>query len=132
SSAVGMFEPVTMTRSAVAVAAAGAGKTFPCASRVGAGDVVCAGRFQTMAKKIASRTETVRSNPHPRSWIFFIQVRLSREEYKKRLTTFNSFFSLFFIFGDMFIIARTALRVRAALKCGFSKSVFAYRFPPRS
>src|SRR5262249_30633372 len=85
-SAVGMFEPVTMTRSAVAEAAAGAGMIFPCASRAG---VVCAGRLQTMAKEIANRTETLRNNPHPRSWIFFIQVRLCREEYEKRPTTFN-------------------------------------------
>src|SRR5205823_14211641 len=100
SSAVGMLEPVTMTRSAVAVAAAGAGTTFPCALRAGAGDGACAERLKTMAKKIASRTETLRSNPHPTSRIFFIQVRLCLEEYEKRLTTFNSFFSLFFIFGD--------------------------------
>ena len=29
---------------------------------------------------------------------------------------FNAFFSLFFIFGAVFIIARTALRLRAALE----------------
>ena len=72
SSAVGIFEPVTTTRSAVAVVPAGAGKIFPCASRAGEGDGTCAERLKTMAKKIASRTETLRSNPHPKSWIFFI------------------------------------------------------------
>ena len=78
-----MFEPVTMTRSAVAVAAADAGTTFPCASRAGAGDGPCAERLKTMAKEIASRTETLRSNPHPRSWIFFIQVRLCLRRIRK-------------------------------------------------
>src|SRR2546430_16634448 len=52
-----MFEPVTMTRCAVALAP---GKRFPWASRAsaatGAGEGSCAGTFKIMAKKIASRT----------------------------------------------------------------------------
>src|SRR5437868_10782601 len=107
-----MFEPVTMTRSAVAVAAAGAGTAFPCASRAGAGDGPCAERLKTMAKKLASRTETLRSNPHPRSWIFFIQVRLCLRRIRKTPNNVQCFFSFFLIFGDVFIIARTALRLK--------------------
>src|SRR4051812_40482278 len=92
SSAVGMLEPVTMTRSAVAAAPV-AGTTFPCASRAtGAwapgegegegegegpmradmGGLPCAGRLDTMAKKIASRTALLRDKPHSGSWGFFI------------------------------------------------------------
>src|SRR6266487_1135904 len=80
SSAVGMFEPVTMTRSAVA-AALDAGTTFPCASRAtgagapaatGAGGGSCAGTLKIMAKKIASRTALLRNNPHSESWTLFI------------------------------------------------------------
>src|SRR5438874_10028563 len=112
SSAVVMFEPVTMTRSAVAVAAAGGGKIFPCASRAGEGDGTCADRLTTMAKKIASRIETLRSNPHPRSWIFFIQVRLCREEYENARQLSMLFCSIFFwayflFFRPLSIIATT-------------------------
>src|SRR6476646_5669240 len=85
SSAVGMLEPVTMTRSAVAAAPV-AGTTFPCASRAtGAGEgegegpmradmggLPCAGRLDTMAKKIASRTALLRDKPHSGSWALFI------------------------------------------------------------
>src|SRR6476646_3816481 len=82
SSAVGMFEPVTMTRSAVA-AALDAGTRFPCASRAtgpwapgeGEGEgiaAVCAGTSGIMAKKIASRTALLRNNPHSGSWALFI------------------------------------------------------------
>src|ERR1700720_3808674 len=80
SSAVGMFEPVTMTRSAVA-AAPGAGTTFPFASRAtgtaapGEGEGIaatCAGTSGIMAKKIASRTALLRDKPHSGSWAFFI------------------------------------------------------------
>src|SRR5438132_469978 len=69
SSAVGIFEPVTMTRSAVALAP---GKGFPWASRAGAGEGTCAGTFKIMAKKIASRTAHLRNNPHSESWTLFI------------------------------------------------------------
>src|SRR5213593_494173 len=72
SSAVGMFEPVTMTRSAVAAA----GKIFPWASRAGVGATTCAGRFDTMAKKIAPRNALLRNNPHFGSWNLFIFVLL--------------------------------------------------------
>src|SRR6476660_6530084 len=94
SSAVGMLEPVTMTRSAVAAAPV-AGTTFPCASRdtgagapgAGAGEgegegpmradmggLPCAGRLDTMAKKIASRTALLRDKPHSESWALFIYL----------------------------------------------------------
>ena len=128
SSAVGMLEPVTMTRSAVA-AALDAGTRFPCASRAtgagapgggdgeGEGEGPCAGRLDTMAKKIASRTETLRSNPHPKSWIFFIQVRLCLRRIRKTPGNVQCFFSLLiFIFEDVFIIARTAPPSKAALE----------------
>src|SRR5438477_5108835 len=85
SSAVGMFEPVTMTRSAVAAAPV-VGTTFPCASRAtgawapgggeGEGEGPCAGRLDTMAKKIASRTAPLRNNPHSGSWTLFIYLFL--------------------------------------------------------
>src|SRR6476620_910393 len=88
SSAVVMFEPVTMTRSAVAAAPV-AGTTFHCASRAtGAGaegdgegegpmradmgGLPCAGRLDTMAKKIASRTALLRHKPHSGRWALFI------------------------------------------------------------
>src|SRR5437879_3143440 len=104
SSAVGMFEPVTMTRSAVA-AAPDAGTTFPCASRAtGAGApgegegiaATCAGTSGIMAKKIASRTALLRNNPHSGSWTFFIFCSPTSDEYSKRLQAFNAFFTLFF------------------------------------
>src|SRR4030095_12881378 len=93
-----MLDQVTMTRSAVAVAAAGAGTIFPCASRAGAGDGPCAERLKTMAKKMASRTETLRSNPHPRSWIFFIQVRLCLRRIRKTPDSLQYFFCFYFLF----------------------------------
>src|SRR6266513_889975 len=83
SSAVGMLEPVTMTRSAVAEAL-DAGTTFPCASRAtGAGApgegegiaATCAGTSGIMAKKIASITALLRNNPHSGSWALFIYLR---------------------------------------------------------
>src|ERR1700747_1439618 len=92
SSAVGMLEPVTMTRSAVAAAAV-AGTTFPCASRAtgagapGEGDgegegpiradmggFPCAERSDTMAKKIASRTALLRDKPRSGRWTLFIYL----------------------------------------------------------
>src|SRR2546421_13054731 len=85
SSAVGMFEPVTMTRSAVA-AALDAGTTVRCASGTtgawasgggegeGEGEGPCAGRLDTMAKKIASRTAILRDKPHSGSWTLFIYL----------------------------------------------------------
>src|SRR5438067_1786944 len=97
SSAVGMFEPVTMTRSVVALAP---GKGFPWASRApaaaGTGEGTCAETFMIMAKKIASRTAPLRKNPHSGSWIFFIFCWVRTDEYSKRLQAFNAFFTLFF------------------------------------
>src|SRR6266513_5545058 len=104
SSAVGMLEPVTMTRSAVAEAL-DAGTTFPCASRAtGAGApgegegiaATCAGTSGIMAKKIASRTALLRNNPHSGSWMLFIFCSPPSDEYSKRLKMFNAFFILFF------------------------------------
>src|SRR6266481_3876776 len=106
SSAVGMFEPVTMTRSAVA-AALDAGTRFPCASRAtGAGApgegegegiaATCAGTSGIMAKKIASRTALLRNNPHSECWTLFIFCSPRSDEYSKRLQAFNAFFTLFF------------------------------------
>src|SRR6266567_2112566 len=78
SSVVGIFEPVTMTRSAVALAP---GKRFPWASRApaatGAGEGIaatCAGTSGIMAKKIASRTALLRKNPHSECWTLFIYL----------------------------------------------------------
>src|SRR6266480_3407172 len=104
SSAVGMFEPVTMTRSAVA-AAPDVGTTFPCASRAtgawapGGGEGIaatCAGTSGIMAKKIASRTALLRKNPHSGRWMLFIFCSPPSDEYSKRLKMFNAFFILFF------------------------------------
>src|SRR5438132_2787756 len=98
--AVGMFEPVTMTRSAVALAA---GKRFPCASRApaatGAGEGTCAGTFKIMAKKIASRTALLRNKPHSGSWALFIYVVLldptNTQNGCKRSILFFTFFKIF-------------------------------------
>src|SRR6266480_4506955 len=106
SSAVGMLEPVTMTRSAVAEAL-DAGTRFPCASRAtGAGApgegegegiaATCAGTSGIMAKKIASRTALLRNNPHSGRWMLFIFCSPPSDEYSKRLKMFNAFFILFF------------------------------------
>src|SRR4026209_1012091 len=114
SSAVGMLEPVTMTRSAVAAAPV-AGTTFPCASRAtGAGapgegegegpmradmgGLPCAGRLDTMAKKIASRTALLRDKPHSESWALFIYFVLlgptNTQNACKRSILFLTFFYL--------------------------------------
>jgi CheY-like chemotaxis protein len=52
-----------------------------------------------MAKKLASRTETLRSNPHPRSWIFFIQVRLCLRRIRKTPDNVQYFFFFIFYFS---------------------------------
>src|SRR6266446_1870479 len=70
SSAVGMFEPVTITRSAVA-AALDAGTP---GGGEGEGEGPCAGRLDAMAKKIASRTALLRDKPHSGSWALFIYL----------------------------------------------------------
>src|SRR6266567_6007321 len=108
SSAVGMLEPVTMTRSAVAVAPA-AGTTVPNAARAtgawapgeaegeGEGEGPCAGRLDTMAKEIASRTALLRHKPHSGSWAFFIYFVLldptNTQNACKRSILFLLFFS---------------------------------------
>src|SRR5205809_5680416 len=97
SSAVGMFEPVTITRSAVADAP---GRIFPCASRApaaaGTGEGTCAVTFKIMAKKIARRTAPLRNNSHSESWTLFIFFSPPSDEYSKRMKAFNAFFALFF------------------------------------
>src|SRR4029077_9192246 len=114
SSAVGMLEPVTMTRSAVAEAL-DAGTTFPCASRAtGAGapgegegegegpmradmgGLPCAGRLDTMAKKIASRTALLRDKPHSGSWAFFIYFVLLDPTITQNACKRSILFLLFF------------------------------------
>src|SRR6476661_5604022 len=126
SSAVGMFEPVTMTRSAVA-AAPDVGTTFPFASRATGtaapgegegegegpmradmGGLPCAGRLDTMAKRIASRTAPLRNNPHAGSWTFFICLFSLIRRILKIPASVQCFFLLyFFIRADVFIIPRT-------------------------
>src|SRR6476660_3258270 len=116
SSAVGMLEPVTMTRSAVAAAPV-AGTTFPCASRdTGAGapgaapgegegegpmradmgGLPCAGRLDTMAKKIASRTALLRDKPHSGSWALFIYFVLLDPTNTQNASKHSILFLLFF------------------------------------
>src|SRR5438552_1655118 len=109
SSAVGMFEPVTMTRSAVA-AALEAGTTLPCASRTtgawapggggggggGEGEGPCAGRLDTVAKKIASRTALLRGKPHYGSWALFIYLFSFIRRILKTPVSVQFFFLLFF------------------------------------
>src|SRR6266850_1417408 len=125
SSAVGMLEPVTMTRSAVA-AALDAGTTFPCASRAtGAGapgggegegegpmradmgGLPCAGRLDTMAKKIASRTAPLRNNPHSGSWTLFIYLFSLIRRILKTPASVQFFFYFFFTSADVPIITTT-------------------------
>src|SRR6266487_5482054 len=105
SSAVGMLEPVTMTRSAVA-AALDAGTTFPCASRAagagapgegeGEGEGPCAGRLDTRAKEIASRTALLRNNPHSGSWALFIYLFSLIRRILKTPVSVQCFFYFFF------------------------------------
>src|SRR5438876_10220326 len=111
SSAVGMFEPVTMTRSAVA-AAPDVGTTFPCASRAtGAGApgegegegiaATCAGTSGIMAKKIASRTALLRNNPHSGSWALFIYLFSLIRRILKTPASFQCFFYFIFLFAQV-------------------------------
>src|SRR6202040_2169716 len=107
----GMLEPVTMTRSAVAVAP-DVGMRFPFASRApaaaGAGEGTCAGTFKIMAKKIASRTALVGNNPHLGSWTLFIFLFSSIRRILKTAVSVQCFFLLyFFICAGASIIART-------------------------
>src|ERR1700719_3409931 len=120
SSAVGMFEPVTMTRSAVA-AAPDVGTTFPFASRAtgagapgegegeGEGEGPCAGRLDTMAKKIASRTALLRDKPHSGSWALFIYLFSLIRRILKTPVSDQFFFYFFFICADFSIIPTTTL-----------------------
>src|SRR5438034_1469179 len=110
SSAVGMLEPVTMTRSAVAAAPA-AGMTFPNASRAtgawapgegeGEGEGPCAGRLDTIAKKIASRTALSRKNPHSGSWALFIYLFSLIRRILKTPASVQFFFYFFLKFARM-------------------------------
>src|SRR5256714_12956729 len=116
SAAVGMLEPVTMTRSAVA-AVLEAGTTLPCASRTtgagapgggdGEGEGPCAGRLDTMAKKIASRTALLRDKPHSGSWAFFIYFVLLGPTNTQNACKRSILFLLFFAWADVPIIAIT-------------------------
>src|SRR6478672_11651200 len=123
SSAVGMFEPVTMTRSAVA-AAPDVGTTFPFASRATGtaapgegegegpmradmGGLPCAGRLDTMAKKIAIRTALLRDKPHSGSWALFIYLFSLIRRILKTPASVQFFFYFFFTCADASIIART-------------------------
>src|SRR5437762_12257700 len=114
SSAVGMFEPLTMTRSAVA-AAPDVGTTFPCASRAtgtaapgeGEGEGPCAGRLDTMAKEIASRTALLRDKPHSGSWALFIYLFSLIRRILKTPVSVQFFFYFFFICADASIITIT-------------------------
>src|SRR5882762_4424890 len=125
SSAVGMFEPVTMTRSAVA-AALDAGTTFPCASRATGtaapgegegegegpmradmGGLPCAGRLDTMAKKIASRTALLRDKPHSGSWALFIYLFSLIRRILKTPASVQFFFYFFFTYAAASIITTT-------------------------
>src|SRR5438046_8160231 len=109
SSAVGMLEPVTMTRSAVAAAPV-VGTTFPCASRAtgtaaageGTGEgiaAVCAGTSGIMAKKIASRTALLRNNPHSGSWTLFIYLFSLVRRILKTPASVQFFFYFIFLFA---------------------------------
>src|SRR5438477_11098995 len=102
-----MFEPVTMTRSAVAAA----GKIFPWASRApaaaGTGEGPCAGTLKIMAKKIASRTALLRNNPHFGSWNLFIFVLLDPTNTQNGCKRSMFFLLYFFICAGVSIIART-------------------------
>src|SRR6476659_5902483 len=129
SSAVGMLEPVTMTRSAVAAAPV-AGTTFPCVSRdtgagaQGAGEgegegpmradmggLPGAGRLDTMAKKIASRTALLRDKPHSGSWALFIYLfSLIRRILKTPANV--QFFFYFFLLAQMPPIIATTTNQR--------------------
>src|SRR5438309_7504886 len=124
SSAVGMFEPVTMTRSAVA-AASDVGTTFPCASRAtGAGApgegegegiaATCAGTSGIMAKKIASRTALLRNNPHSGSWTLFIYLFSLVRRILKTPLRVQCFFYFFFICADAAIISTTTQPTKAS------------------
>src|SRR6185312_12527450 len=114
SSAVGMFEPVTITRSAVAAAPV-AGTTFPFASRATGtaapgegegegegpmradmGGLPCAGRLDTMAKEIASRTALLRDKPHSGSWALFIYFVLLNPTNTQNACKRSILFLLFF------------------------------------
>src|SRR2546430_12582644 len=104
SSAVGMFEPVTMTRSAVALAP---GKRFPWASRApaaaGTGEGTCAGTLKTMARKIASRTALLRNNPHSGSWMLFIFLFSSVRRILKSPQSVQCFFCfIFYLRRDLY------------------------------
>src|SRR5205823_6234474 len=121
SSAVGMFEPVTMTRSAVAAAPV-VGTTFPCASRAtgawapgggeGEGEGPCAGRLDTMAKKIASRTAPLRNNPHSGSWTLFIYLFSLIRRILKTPASVQCFFYIIFLFARMPSIISTTTNQR--------------------
>src|SRR5947208_15269335 len=121
SSAVGMLEPVTMTRSAVA-AALEAGTTLPCASRTtggwapgggeGEGEGPCAGRLDTMAKKIASRTAPLRNNPHSGSWTLFIYLFSLIRRILKTPASVQCFFYIIFLFARMPSIISTTTNQR--------------------
>src|SRR5436190_24283122 len=125
SSAVGMFEPVTMTRSAVAAAPV-AGTTFPCASRAtgawapsggegeGEGEGPCAGRLDIMAKKIASRTAPLRNNPHSGSWTLFIYLFSLVRRILKTPASVQFFFYFFFTCADAAIISTTTQPTKAS------------------
>src|SRR5438874_10882886 len=110
SSDVGMFEPVTITRSAVALAP---DKGFPWASRAptaaGEGEGTCAGTFKIMAKKIASRTAPLRNKPHSGIWILFIFVGFEPTNTQNACERSILFLLYFFICADAFIIATTSV-----------------------
>src|SRR5438874_9935799 len=135
SSAVGMFEPVTMTRSAVAAAPV-AGTTFPCASRAtgagtpgggegeGEGEGPCAGRLDTMAKKIASRTALLRDKPHSGSWALFIYLFSLIRRILKTPVSVQFFFYFFFICADASIITITTNQRSRHSECSWCSMLF--------
>src|SRR5207244_9614905 len=108
--------------------------TLPCASTAtGAwapgegeseGEGPCAGRLDTMAKKIASRTALLRDKPHSGSWALFIYLFSLIRRILKTPVSVQGFFYFFFICADASIITITTNQQRPHSECSRCSILF--------
>src|SRR4029077_10685533 len=75
--------------------------------RADMGGLTCAGRLDTMAKKVASRTALLRDKPHSGRWALFIYLFSLIRRILKTPASVQFFFYFFFTWADAAIIATT-------------------------
>src|SRR4029077_9135467 len=92
--------------------------------RADMGGLPCAGRLDTMAKKIASRTALLRDKPHSGSWTLFIYLFSLVRRILKTPASVQFFFYFFFTCADVPIIAITTNQRSRHSECSWCSMLF--------